>query len=77
MAYIENQELRLDPDSDSDKFPFICGMFDENDLGYTRGLSEVFIDRLEEWKEDEPEANVQPEIDYIELHDIDYITVTY
>jgi len=77
MAHLENKELYLHPDYDCEKFPIICGMFDENDLGYTRGVSDIFIDRLEEFLELEPESDCQAEIDYIDNNDINYITVSY
>jgi len=47
--YIDDEKiLILDEEHDKDEFPTCCGMYDENDEGYTRALVEVFIDRLEE-----------------------------
>ena len=55
--------LYIDPYSDKEKYPVFCGMYDENDPGYTRACIDVYVDRfsmlIEEAEEDGDEAEKQ------------------
>jgi len=65
----ENMALRVDPFNTEDclKYPHLCSMYDENDIGYSRGLGEVFVDRLNDYIEYEAEDDDAIEETYREL----------
>ena len=72
-------ELILDENYDSGEFSVLCGMFDENDTGYTRACIDVYMDRFEDILENNEDMSIQEDIKktiaFIDSNDIQYIEV--
>lgn len=58
-----NEEtLFLSVDTCSEKYPFLCSMYDPCDPGHTKGVTDYFIDSLTDMITEENKAEVMKEI---------------